>query len=256
MVEDLTFRLTAIILVSLRIAPVLAFAPPFTLLRIPVALRVLLALALAMALVEGQPAASLAALDQGRSLLTLAFGELLIGGAVALALQLAFAAIAWAGGVADAQAGFGFATMADPANQSEMPLAGTIFSYAAALAFFTSGGPYDLLALWHASLGLLPVGHGLVAGNMDALGALLGSVFTLALGLFGLVILVLFLLDLAIAFMSRTLPQMNMLLLGFQVKAIAMLAVLPVALALSTSLALRLLRLALESAPGLLVGGG
>lgn len=253
--EDITFRLTAIVLVSLRIAPVLAFAPPFTLLRIPVPVRVLLALALAMALVEGQPAAALSALEQGRSLLTLAFGELLIGGSVALALQLAFAAIAWAGGVVDAQAGFGFATMADPANQSEMPLAGTIFSYAAALVFFTSGGQYDLLALWHNSLSILPVGHGLLSGNMDALAALLGSVFTLALGLFGLVILTLFLLDLTIAFMSRTLPQMNMLLLGFQVKSIAMLVALPIALGLSISLSLRLLRLALESASRLLVAG-
>ena len=74
--------------------------------------------------------------------------------------------------------------------------------------------------------------------------------------LFALVMLVLFLLDLAIAFMSRTLPQMNMLLLGFQVKSIAMLATLPVALALSTGLALRLLRLAVERALGLLGAGG
>ncbi len=54
--------------------------------------------------------------------------------------------------------------------------------------------------------------------------------------------LVLFLLDIAIAFMSRTLPQMNMLLIGFQVKPIAMLVTLPIALGLSTGIALRLLR--------------
>jgi flagellar biosynthetic protein FliR len=55
--------------------------------------------------------------------------------------------------------------------------------------------------------------------------------------------------------MSRTLPQMNMLLLGFQVKAIAMLLLLPIALAVSTGIALRLLRLAIESAPKLMGAG-
>jgi len=254
--EDFAFRLTAILLVSLRIAPALAFAPPFTLLRIPVPVRVLLSLTLAMALVEGQPAGAMAALEQGQSLLALAVGELVAGVAIALSLQIAFAAVAWAGGVVDAQAGFGFALLADPANQTEMPLAGTIFSYATALVFFAMGGPYDLLALWHGSLAALPVGHGLAGADMGGLSALLGGAVMLALGLFGLLMLVMFLLDLVIGFMSRTLPQMNMLLLGFQVKSLAMLLVLPIALALSTGLALRLLRLALDNAPRLVGMGG
>jgi flagellar biosynthetic protein FliR len=255
-VEELTFRLTAILLASLRVAPTLAFAPPFTLLRVPVPVRVLFALALAVALVGGAPAASLAALEQGRSLLSLATGELVIGIAVALSFQIAFAAILFAGRAVDVQAGFGFAALADPTTGADMPLAGTIFAYAAGLIFFTTGGPYDLVALWHASLAAVPLGHAMIAGDMHALEALLGSAFAIALGLFGVVMLVLFLLDLAIAFMSRTLPQMNMLLLGFQVKPITMLLTLPLALALSTSITLRLLRLALESAPRLLGAGG
>ncbi len=47
--------------------------------------------------------------------------------------------------------------------------------------------------------------------------------------------------------MSRTLPQMNVMLLGFQVKAMAMMAVLPIALSLSGALFLRMLRYALEN---------
>ena len=64
------------------------------------------------------------------------------------------------------------------------------------------------------------------------------------------------LLDLAIAFMSRTLPQMNVLLLGFQVKSMATLVMLPIALAVSGGLFLRLLRTALQGMPGLLGQGG
>ena len=254
--EVLAARLEAVVLVALRIGPTLAFAPPFTLLRLPVLIRVLLALALALAVVAGQPEASMAAIHAGSSLLSLAVGELFVGVGIALALQLAFAAILWVGRAVDIQAGFGLAMVADPTTQAQMPLAGTVFAYAAALVFFTMGGPYDLLALWHASLELLPVGHGIQAGNMDALMSLMSSSFAIALGMFGLVMLVLFLLDITIAFMSRTLPQMNMLLLGFQVKAIAMLIAMPLALSLSATIALRLIHLAIERAPTLLTGPG
>lgn len=184
-------------------------------------------------------------------MLALALGELVVGIAIALAFQIAFAAILFAGRAVDIQAGFGFAALADPTTGADMPLAGTIFAYTAGLIFFSMGGPYDLLALWHASLVAVPLGQGTVTGEIHALEGLLGSAFGVAIGMFGVVILVLFLLDLAIAFMSRTMPQMNMLLLGFQVKPIAMLLTLPIALALSTSITLRLLRLALESAPRL-----
>jgi flagellar biosynthesis protein FliR len=55
-----------------------------------------------------------------------------------------------------------------------------------------------------------------------------------------------------IAFMSRTLPQMNMLVLGFQVKTIALLVTLPFVFAFSGSLFLRLVRLAIDATPDLI----
>ena len=66
------------------------------------------------------------------------------------------------------------------------------------------------------------------------------------------VLLVLFLLDLIVAFLSRTLPQMNVLLLGFQVKALATIAALPLALSFSGALFARLMRTALETMPRLI----
>ena len=77
----------------------------------------------------------------------------------------------------------------------------------------------------------------------------MSAVFIMAFGAAGLMMLVLFLIDLAIAFMSRTLPQMNVLLLGFQVKTIVLLLTLPIAIAFSAALFLRILRFALETAP-------
>jgi len=236
----------AAVLVSLRLAPALAFAQPFTLMRIPVTVRVLLAVGLSLWLVDARPALTVDRVA-GSSFVGLVAGELSVGLSIALALQLAFAAILWAGRVLDVQAGFGLAMLADPNLPDQLPLAGTVLAYGAAALFFTTGAQYDLLALWVASVETLPMGYGTLAPDMAALGTYLGGVFLLAIGLVGASILAIFLADIIIAFMSRTLPQMNVLLLGFQVKAMLMLVTLPLSIALAGALFLGLIRYALAA---------
>ena len=237
---DLVDRMVACLLLSLRIVPVFAFAQPFTLFRVPAIVRVLLAIAVSAWLVIGNPGATSAAPFWKAGLPVVAATELFLGLTLALAPQLAFAMLLWAGRAIDVQAGFGIATLVDPATRSQMPLVGTLFVYLAGAIFFATDGPRDFLAVWAASLERVPLGAVASASPQPMLDYLSG-VALLAVGLAGLVLLVLFLLDLAIALLSRTLPQMNVLVLGFQVKAIATLATLPLALGLSGALLLRIL---------------
>lgn len=250
--DELTNQAIAVLLVSLRIAPTLAFASPFTLMRVPTAVRVILGIALAGWLVAAHPSQSWHTNFWAKGLFATALGELFLGIALSLSLQLAFAALLTAGRAIDIQAGFGLAVLIDPATRSQLPLVGTLFAYAAGAIFFATNGPADLLAIWSASLERVPLGSAAIGGDVAVLGSYISAVFTMAFGLGGMVMLVLFLSDIAIAFMSRTLPQMNVMLLGFQVKAMATLAVLPIAIATSTALFLRMLRYALETAPRLI----
>ena len=243
----------ATLLVALRLAPTLAFAPPFTLLRIPVLMRVMIALGLSLWLVGARPGETVAMIP-GRSVVALVAGELAIGTGLALGLQLVFAAIYFAGRTIDIQAGFGLAMLADPTTHAQVPLAGTILAYVAAMLFFATGAQYDLLALWTASFETLPLGTAMMTPDPIALGRLMSGAFLIGIGLVGVVILAIFMADLVIAFLSRTLPQMNVLLLGFQVKAMVMLVVLPISIALSGALFLRLLRIGLAGS-GDLIGG-
>ena len=233
----------ASLLVALRIAPALAFAPPFTLLRVPATIRVLLSIGLAIWVVAARPELTAARVG-GASLPGLVLGELTLGIALALGLQLAFASILWAGRALDIPAGFGLAMLADPTTNAQIPLAGTILSYVAAMIFFATGAQYDLLALWLTSVETLPVGYGIIRPDMAALGAYMASVFFLAIGLVGASMLAIFLADIVIAFLSRTLPQMNVLLMGFQVKAMVMVVTLPISIAFAGALFLRLMRMA------------
>ena len=247
--ENLTDTVFAILLVTLRLGPTMAFAPPFTLLRIPVTIRVLLAVSMSIWLVASRPEL-VVQIGEGSAFLVLALGELLVGVALALGLQLTFAAILWAGRAVDIQAGFGLAMLADPTTNAQIPLAGTILAYGAGMIFFAIGAHYDVIALWAASFDALPVGYDLLSPNIAAVAQFMSVLFLLAVGLVGISILSIFLTDLVIAFLSRTLPQMNVLLLGFQVKAMVMLITLPICLTFALGLYLRLIRMAVTEPAG------
>jgi flagellar biosynthetic protein FliR len=245
---DLADQLVATLLLSLRIAPAFAFAPPFTLLRTPALVRVLLSFALAAWLVATYPAQTWQGAAAGGSLIVAGARELFLGLSLALALQLAFAALLTVGRAIDIQAGFGLAMLADPTSRTQLPLVGTLFAYAAAVVFFGTDGPADLLAIWAASVVQVPIGGGGLGENLAVMLNYVSVVFAMAFGAAGLVMLVLFLIDGAIAFMSRTLPQMNVLVLGFQVKTLALLLILPIAIALAGGTFLAMLRYAIETA--------
>ena len=245
--QDVQRTLVIVLLVSLRIVPTLAFSPPFTLVRIPATVRVILSLTLSAWMVSSHPIQTSSVNVEQLGYLSIAASELTIGIALALALQLAFAALMTVGRGIDLQAGYAFAMIADPSSRTQMPLIGMIFAYAAAIVFFATDGPANLLAIWSISLEHLPLGASLTGDALPTLLAYISSIFVMAFGGGGLVLLVLFMIDFSIALVSRTLPQMNVLFLGFQVKALATLVVLPIALAGSAALFLRMFRFALDT---------
>src|SRR4051794_19917359 len=118
------------LLLSLRVAPVFAFAPPFTLVRMPAVFRVLLSLGVAACVVGAHPAGA-ALGDMGSGALAVAAArELLLGIVFLVAFQLAFAALQVAGRTIDIQAGFGLSVLIDPTTRASVPLVGTLFVYA------------------------------------------------------------------------------------------------------------------------------
>lgn len=250
--DAITGWVLASLLLSLRIAPVFALAPPFSLTRTPPLFRALFGLALAACLVSARPetldVAGLGAAD----LVFAAARELMLGAMVVLAFQLMFAALHMAGRVIDIQAGFGLSLVLDPATRGQAPLVGTLFAYAAGAVFFGMNGHIELLRILGASLDAIPLGAPSTLPTLGRLSAFIGAVFSIGLGVGGGTILCLFLADAAIALLSRTTPQLNVLVLGFQVKVLMLFLILPGAFGLAGALFVRLTRVTLEAIPGLL----
>jgi len=234
----------AICLASLRLGPLLAFAPPFSLVRMPGPARFVIVVGLSAAMPLSDWQQRLLMTRQG--VITGAFHELAMGLVLALALQWAFAMIGMAGRALDIQVGFGLASVVDPESKAQMPLIETIFVYAAAAVFFATSGPRDLFAVLVASFDRYPILGASVPIAPGGLMEFISVAGLLAFTIVALAVLVLFLIDLSIALLSRTLPQMNVLVLGFQAKTLAVLALLPMSVGLSGAVIVRLLRLAVD----------
>lgn len=249
---DLVAGALSAFLLSLRIAPVFAFAPPFTLVRLPRTFRMLLSLGLAACLVGVHPTAAVLRDSSAGGLVVAALGELLLGTLFMAAFQLAYAALQVAGRTVDIQAGFGLSTLIDPTTRGAMPLVGTLFVYATGAIFFAMDGHGELLRILAASLDTVPLGLYQLPASPAPLIGFIGLVFLTAFGVAGGAMLALFLCDLAIAMLSRTVPQMNVLVLGFQVKTIVLLVALPITFGTAGALLARMSRITLEALPRLI----
>lgn len=244
--------LASSLLLSLRIAPVFSFAPPFTLIRLPARYRMLFGLGLATSMVASDPAAVALHDLSLATLISAAAHELLLGILVVLAFQLVFAGLYLAGRTIDIQAGFGIAALLDPTTRAQTPLVGTFFAYAVAMLFFAMDGHLELLRILSASLQQVPLGSWNMAGAIERLGPFMAAAFISAFGIAGASIGAMFAIDIVIALLSRTVPQMNALVLGFQVKTMALLLILPLSFGIGGALILRAARMSIEALPGLI----
>jgi len=237
---------------SLRVSPVFALAPPFSLTRVPAPFRAFFGVAIAACITAADPSlASITDFSPGALVVTAA-RELMLGMIFVMAFQLMFGALYMAGRTIDIQAGYGLAMLIDPATQTQLPLVGTIFAYAAGAVFFAMGGLSDLLRILAASVHAIPVGSAGPPLSLERLTSFISVVFLTSLGVAGGAILSLFLADLSIAALVRTAPQMNALVLGFQVKTLLLLTILPLTLGFAGALLARLVVITLEALPGLL----
>jgi flagellar biosynthesis protein FliR len=229
------------VLSSLRYLPVLIFAPPSDRIRMPASLKAALALGLALPAATAfwgqvQPLNALAIFDG-------LLANLAIGFLAVLGLNFSFAAVLFAGRVLDVQSGLGLTQVFDPSNRRPQPFFGTLFAYSLGFLFFVGDFHLELFRLLSAVSGDQAFS---IYKNPEALFLVGARAFQtgLLMALVGMAIL--FVVDLAIAFLSRNLPQMNFLLLGFQIKPVIFVLVLAMTSFALVNPMLQLIRISLS----------
>jgi flagellar biosynthesis protein FliR len=220
------------LLVSVRLGVVLVATPILSTLGLPRRVRLLVVLALAATLTAGIGAGTSWAQRDPAALLLAVVGEGLLGSVLAFAVLAAFAAVQFAGRIMDIQLGFGVAGLIDPATHNRAPLLGTILNLAALLTFFLVGGHLLILRGVAFSFERIAPGTGLGAVPVAAVVEQFGTVFLFGLVLAAPVMTVVLLVDIAMAMMARTLPQLNVFIVGLPLKILVGLIVLAISVGL------------------------
>jgi len=226
-----TFGLTqtaTFLLVLARVGGIFTSAPVFG--NVNVAPRVRIAIALSLAFVF----LPLAKYDAARiDLLPFAFAVLkegVVGVAMGFLVALVFAAIQMAGAYIDLQVGFGFANVVDPMIREHNAVLGQLQNLAATLLFLAINGHHLVLRGLADSFAVLPLG-GATFSPQAASGIMhiFAVVFAAALRIAAPVVGAIFLTDVSLGILARTVPQLNVFVVGFPAKlAVALFAVIAV----------------------------
>lgn len=146
-------------------------------------------------------------------------GELVLGLSLGLMVQFIFAGIQLGGQIIGFQMGFSMASIADPMSNQQIVVTSFLANMVAMAIFLTLNGHLYLLSALMGSFKLVQPGTLLLTPQslMD-MGALSANMFVLALKVAGPIMACLFMVELALALMARTAPQMNLLVLGFPIK--------------------------------------
>jgi len=217
---------TAVLLCSLRLSALLLMTPIWQAMNLPVRVRVLLVLTLAVSLVAGMRLSPVHAPTDLFALLKAGAGEVLVGGLMSFGIFVAFGAFSFAGNVLDLQIGFNIANIFDPLTRSHSPLIAALFGMVALALFFTMDAHHMLLRGLAYSLEQVPLGQMLELPGPAVLARQFGTVFSLGLMLAAPPLFCLFLVEICLAVLSRNLPQLNIFLFSVPVKIAVGMAVL------------------------------
>jgi flagellar biosynthetic protein FliR len=153
-------------------------------------------------------------------ILTLIF-EVAIGFVIGFIVNIIFLAVQSAGEIMDLQMGLSVATALDPVFGSVISVIGRLAFFTALIIFITADGHHLILSALHQSFTALPVGKlvDFSSPNLALQTIRLGSTLWLtAIKLAAPAVLLIFISDFTFGIVSRVAPQVNVFMLGFQVK--------------------------------------
>lgn len=218
--------LVAFLLVLARVSGLLAFFPLAAVRSVPAPARVLLALALTLALfpVWPQPGNTLPTASQ---LLTWAFAEAGFGLTVGLALAFLMEGFQVAMQVVGLQAGYGYALTVDPSSQADSNVLQVVLVFAAGWLFFVLGFDREVVRVLAASFARFPAGSWAPsAAGVDGIVRLGGHMLVTGLRLALPLTALLLLIDLSLALLGRMQQQLQLLSLAFPAKMLVALGIL------------------------------
>jgi flagellar biosynthesis protein FliR len=210
--------ITAFFLVLGRVSPLFVLAPLFSAKQIPMQVKGIIAVALALGLtgiaMQGQQIPT-----QPMQVAGLMVVQILVGILFAFAIAALLAAVQTAGGLADILSGFSFGATVDPINGNPGGVFSELYALIGVMLFIAIGGDAWMLRGMARTFTLIPLTNAPQLGSLaNAAELSFTAIFTSALEVAAPVVLALLITDVAFGMVSRVVPQMNVFSVAFPLK--------------------------------------
>ena len=229
--QPLLAHLPAWMLVLFRLTGIFFFSPVFGSRTVLAPVKVFLALGLSFCiypilLTPGSKSAALIGpvIDSGLGLWLLVGTvavELLIGIVIGFGASLPLIGVQVGGRMVDQQLGMGLAGVYNPDFNEQTGIVSQLYFMMALAIFVILGGHRVIVATLVGSFSRIPLGGLAVDGRLlDLVAAMMATVFDLAIRVSGPLLCLVLLQTVAMGFIARTVPQMNILSIGFPLRIV------------------------------------
>ena len=236
MIEELLQFVPVFVLVLVRVAAMMLFAPVLGSSRIPRRVKALLAVTLAMGLASGVTAPP--AIPESLWELTAGIaGEIVFGLAMGTVMSMSFIAAQWAGEIVGQQMGLSMAEVFDPQYGAQGSLVGDLYYMLATVTFLSIGGHHAMIRGVGESFRHLPLlSVGMNADLFDLLIGLVQTAAEIAFRLAAPVLVTMLVVDLALGLIGKAMPQFNVMAVGMSMRSVVGLLIVIVGIGLSSDI--------------------
>ncbi len=145
--------------------------------------------------------------------------EFLLGALIGFVFYLLFIGVQFAGGIIGFQIGFAIVNVVDPMTSQNISIVSQFQFLIATLIFLVMDGHHMIISAVMDSFKLVPMATVVFHfANADQIIRLSAGVLVIAVKIASPVMLTIILIDTALGILSRTVPQMNIFIVGFPVK--------------------------------------
>ncbi|MBK1812909.1 fused FliR family export protein/FlhB family type III secretion system protein [Clostridium sp. YIM B02505] len=227
---DTTYYL-AIFFIFLRLLTFFTVIPNFFPSGTPATFKISLNLILSIILIGTIDISAIQNIQSNYAIIIYAFNEVMTGITLGFITSIIFYVIEMAGSLMDQQIGLGMISMFDPNTKSNASLLARLLHWVAILIFFIVDGHHLLIKELSSSYKVVGIGKSIIF--QESIMTILNSFtqyFIIGLKIAIPIVLIMIITDLTMGLISRTVPQLNIMILGMPIKMLVGIASFLVAL--------------------------
>lgn len=213
--------LAALMLVFIRMTGLFVVAPIFGRRNIPTYYKIGFSFILAIIMVNVVDLKGMTNFDNFISFGGSAAREFLVGLCIGYISYLVFSGIYLAGQLIDMQIGFGMVSVLDPMSNIQMPVTSNIYYMVSMLVFLSINGHHYLISALYQSYSFVPINGAVFTESLTAdiiriTGESLAISFRIAAPIIGAILIT----DIALGVISKSVPQLNVFVVGMPLKIV------------------------------------